>query len=62
MKDQEIKIIIINISYIISKKKSNNQKNEYKIWQIKNFNKKMIRQKQIIIIKMKTKVNIKIKF
>ena len=31
MKDQEIKIIIINISYIISKKKSNNQKNEYKI-------------------------------
>jgi hypothetical protein len=32
MKDQEIKIIIINISYIISKKISNNQKNEDKIW------------------------------
>jgi hypothetical protein len=31
MKDQEIKIIIINISYIISKKISNNQKNEDKI-------------------------------
>jgi hypothetical protein len=28
MKDEEIKIIIINISQIISKKKSNNQKNE----------------------------------
>jgi hypothetical protein len=31
MKDEEIKIIIINISKIISKKKSNNQKNEDQI-------------------------------
>ena len=31
MKDEEIKIIIINISYIISNKISNNQKNEYQI-------------------------------
>jgi hypothetical protein len=29
---------------------------------IKNFNKKMIREKQITVIKMRTKVNIKIKF
>jgi hypothetical protein len=41
---------------------SNNQKNKDQIWWIKNFNKKMIRKKQITIIKMKTKVNIKIKF
>jgi hypothetical protein len=32
MKDEEIKIIIINISYIISNKISNNQKNEDQIW------------------------------
>jgi hypothetical protein len=31
MKDEEIKIIIINISKIISKKISNNQKNEDQI-------------------------------
>jgi len=32
MKDEEIKIIIINISWIISNKISNNQKNEDQIW------------------------------
>ena len=47
---------------MISNKISNNQKNEDQIWYIKNFNKKMIREKQITIIKMRTKVNIKIKF
>ena len=31
MKDEEIKIIIIKISYIISNKISNNQKNEDQI-------------------------------
>jgi len=31
MKDKEIKIIIINILYIISNKISNNQKNENQI-------------------------------
>jgi len=32
MKDEEIKIIIINISQIISNKISNNKKNEDQIW------------------------------
>jgi hypothetical protein len=36
--------------------------NEDQIWYIKNFNKKIIREKQITIIKIRTKVNIKIKF
>jgi hypothetical protein len=31
MKDEEIKIIIINISQIISNKINNNQKNEHQI-------------------------------
>ena len=39
-----------------------NQKFEDQIWYIKNFNKKMTRKKQITIIKMRTKVKIKIKF
>ena len=38
---------------------SNNQKNENQIWYIKNFNKKITREKQITIIKMRTKINIK---
>jgi hypothetical protein len=46
----------------MSNKISNNQKNDDQIWYIKNFNKKMIREKQITIIKIRTKVNIKIKF
>jgi hypothetical protein len=32
MKDEEIKIIIIKISWIISNKISNNQKNDDPIW------------------------------
>jgi hypothetical protein len=47
---------------MILNKISNNKKNDDQFWYIKNFNKKMIREKQIIIIKMRTKVNIKIKF
>ena len=62
MKDEEIKIIIINTSQIISNRISNNKKNEDQIWYIKNFNKKMTREKKITIIKMRIKVNIKIKF
>ena len=32
MKDEEVKIIIINISQIISNKISNNKKNKDQIW------------------------------